>query len=193
MRDLEVRTSMIWSARSPALIGSQREPLLPLQVFDVLSCDSSLLPYIWMKYINFSIHKSHDDPSNLDKKSHRAETVIVAANDSVPRPPFASSYLMEQLVFSLLIPCQGCQQSAKTSRSSYQNRCHSNCCCVTWRKSFAVFAVRGNSNIDLSVLSSGLVTRLVTRVWSPGDSMRHWNRDSAWNPVRAGPHINLQA
>jgi hypothetical protein len=45
MRDLEVRRSMIWSARFPALIGAQREPLLPLQVFDVSSCNPPLLPY----------------------------------------------------------------------------------------------------------------------------------------------------
>jgi hypothetical protein len=50
MRDLEVRScrSMIWSARFPALIGAPREPLLALQVFDVSSCNSTLLRYMSM-------------------------------------------------------------------------------------------------------------------------------------------------
>jgi hypothetical protein len=37
-----------------------------------------------MKHICFSMHKSQDDPSSLDKKFHRLETIVVAAKT---RPP----------------------------------------------------------------------------------------------------------
>jgi hypothetical protein len=44
-----------------------------------------------MKHICFSMHKSQDDPSSLDKKFHRLETIVVAAKT---RPQTAFCFLL---------------------------------------------------------------------------------------------------
>jgi hypothetical protein len=85
MRDLEVRRSMIWSARFPALIGAPREPLLPLQVFDVLSCNSTQLRYISTNTFTFSMCECRGDALSLKIRLHRVDTRNVAVNDSIPQ------------------------------------------------------------------------------------------------------------